>query len=140
MVGVLIVVGISFQFGATLNASGDEVLAEPYSTLAVVGVMLFVSGYQVGFGPIAWLLISEIFPLAYRSQAMSIAVLLNFGTNLLVAVTFLSFSNLVGPFVSYYIYAGIAAFAFIFVYKFLPETKGQTLEQIQKSMKMNLGF
>ena len=46
-----------------------------------------VSGYQIGFGPIAWLMISEVFPLRTRGTALSLAVAVNFGCNLLVTFT-----------------------------------------------------
>ena len=44
----------------------------------IIGMFLYIGGYQVSFGPIAWLLISEIFPLGVRDQAISVAVFTNF--------------------------------------------------------------
>jgi hypothetical protein len=48
--------------------------------------LLFVGGYQIGYGPITWLVLSEIFPLKTRSTALSVGTLANFGSNLIVAL------------------------------------------------------
>merc|ERR1712100_718496 len=77
---------------------------------------------------IAWLLISEIFPLRHRSKAFSIATFVNFGSNLLVALTFLSLNDAFGQSGCFFMYTAIAGVAFVFIYFKVPETKGKTLE------------
>jgi len=56
----------------------DVGLPKPWAYATVCGLMVYVSGYQVGFGPIAWLLIAEVFPLQARGAALSIAAVVNF--------------------------------------------------------------
>jgi hypothetical protein len=96
--------------------------------------MLYVVGYQIGFGPIVWLLISEIFPLRVRGPAMSIAVLMNFATNLVMTFTLESLLQVLTPPGVFFMYAGLTVFALIFVQLRCPETKGKTLEEIEAIM------
>jgi hypothetical protein len=81
-------------------------------------MMVFVSGYQLGFGPISWLIISEIFPLRVRSKALSIAVICNFGANLIVTLTYLTLQNLLTIAGAYFLYGGIAILSLVFVIHF----------------------
>ncbi|PKA61927.1 D-xylose-proton symporter-like 3, chloroplastic [Apostasia shenzhenica] len=59
-----------------------------FSLLAVGALLLYVGSYQVSFGPISWLMVSEIFPLRTRGRGISLAVLVNFGSNALVTFAF----------------------------------------------------
>ena len=83
MLVALVVLSIAFQF-AQPGADGTATLATGWPPAVVIAFVAYVCGYQVGFGPIAWLLISEIFPLRTRTRALSAAVLVNFGFNLLM--------------------------------------------------------
>ena len=92
----------------------------------------------MGFGPIAWLLIAEVFPLRTRTRALSLAVVANFGFNL--AMTFALeplqafFGRLVpghGQAVLFYLYAALCVVSLLFVHSCVLETKGKTLEQIE---------
>ena len=58
----------------------------PNTNAIIACILAFVGSYQLGFGPITWLILSEIFPLRIRSAAVSIGTLANFGSNLLVAL------------------------------------------------------
>ena len=59
--------------------------------VGIIGlIFLYIAAYQISFGPIAWLLISELFPLEVRGQAVALAVQANFASNMLVALLFLS--------------------------------------------------
>ena len=98
-------------------------------------------GYQVGFGPIAWLIISEVFPLRTRSYAISSAVCVNFGANLLMtfSLTYLqgAFDALApGKGASYLfgLYAALCALSLWFVATCVPETRGKSLEQIEAEL------
>ena len=104
--------------------------------------MVYVSGYQVGFGPIAWLLISEVFPLKTRGKAISCAVTLNFGFNLLVTFTlqllqdaFNSLSPGRGQALLFILYSAMCVASVVFTFFCVPETKGKTLEEIEALLK-----
>jgi SP family galactose:H+ symporter-like MFS transporter len=104
--------------------------------LSVVGLMLYVGSFAIGLGPVFWLLISEIYPLKVRGLAMSVASEANWGTNLVVALTFLTLIQAVGKSGTFLFYALAGIGAWIFVYLLLPETKGRTLEEIEAHWRM----
>jgi len=122
MVSSLVLLGVSFYLTSLLGVLGD---------LATVGLMVYVASFAIGLGPVFWLLVSEIYPLKVRGLAMSIASEANWGSNLIVALTFLTLIQFIGRSGTFWFYAVIGAFAFVFAYLLVPETKGRTLEEIE---------
>mmetsp|Transcript_10113 Transcript_10113/g.13238 ORF Transcript_10113/g.13238 Transcript_10113/m.13238 type:complete len:206 (+) Transcript_10113:1101-1718(+) len=98
----------------------------------LAAMFLYIGGYQVGFGPIAWLLISEVFPLELRGKAISIAVVINFFTMTLMTFEFPIEIEYLGTSITFLIFAAIDAYALYFIFKNVPETKGLSLEQIEQ--------
>jgi len=96
----------------------------------LISLMVYVTGYQIGFGPISWLMISEIYPLKIRSKALSIAVVANFGSNIVMSYTYLSISTALSEGV-FLLYGCIAIGALFFIFFVVPETKGKSLEEIE---------
>ena len=86
----------------------------------------------MGFGPISWLLISEIFPLEVRGKAVSIAVVTNFFWNTVVTFLFPVELAYIGSSPTFYVYAGVLIAGIYFIYKRVPETKGMSLEEIEE--------
>lgn len=99
----------------------------------LLALFLYIGGYQVGFGPIAWLLISELFPNYARTKAVSVAVVTNFLTNLIVTFIFPSEIEYLGSALTFGIFALLSVYAYRFVSRHVPETKGLTLEEIQRN-------
>jgi len=118
----LAALGAAFHFKQLSNSVGD---------IAVGSLVVYVACFAFGLGPVFWLLISEIYPLAVRGAAMSAATVANWAMNLVVAVTFLTLVHVVGRSSTFWIYGAITVCAWIFIYKLVPETKGKTLEQIE---------
>jgi sugar porter (SP) family MFS transporter len=102
--------------------------------VAVVSVAAYVGFFAIGLGPIFWLLIAEIFPLALRGRAMSLATVANWGFNLIVAVTFLDLVGALGSAGAFLVYAVLSVAALCFVALMVPETKGRSLEQIEDAL------
>lgn len=98
----------------------------------LVALVLYIGGYQLGFGPIAWLFISEIFPLEVRGKAVSLAVITNFFWNGVISLIFPTEVALIGPSATFAVYGVILIIAIIFIQRFVPETKGLTLEDITR--------
>lgn len=126
-VGIL---GAAFQF---------QQLASVKSYLAVGGLVVYVASFAFGLGPIFWLLISEIYPLKIRSVAMSAVTVTNWGSNLVVAVTFLTLSGVLGRGGTFWLYGVVGIAAWVFVYRLVPETKGKSLEQIEAHWRGDKG-
>ncbi|HXW61720.1 MAG TPA: sugar porter family MFS transporter [Candidatus Acidoferrales bacterium] len=99
--------------------------------LSLLCVMAYVACFAISLGPIFWLMIAEIYPLKLRSRAMGLATMANWGSNLLVALTFLSLLHTLGRPWTFWLYAIVGVVAWIFVLRMVPETKGKTLEQIE---------
>uniref|UniRef100_A0A1J3F192 D-xylose-proton symporter-like 1 n=1 Tax=Noccaea caerulescens TaxID=107243 RepID=A0A1J3F192_NOCCA len=100
-------------------------------TVAVAALLLYVGCYQISFGPIGWLMLSEIFPLKLRGRGISVAVLVNFGTNAFVTFAFSPLKELLGAGVLFCAFGVIAVLSLFFIYFIVPETKGLTLEEIE---------
>ena len=95
-------------------------------------MMAYVASFAISLGPIFWLLISEIYPLKIRSSSEGLAATFNWGSNLVVTLTFLSLVRWMGASQTFLLYALFAVAAWIFSYRFVPETKGRTLEEIER--------
>ncbi|KAM8913383.1 solute carrier family 2, facilitated glucose transporter member 10 isoform 1-T4 [Spinachia spinachia] len=102
--------------------------------IILVCMMAVVSAYSVGFGPMTWLLLSEIFPAAIRGRAFAFTNCFNWAANLLVTFTFLDFIDSVGLSGMFLLYGITAVAAGLFFYFVLPETKGKTLEEVDKEL------
>ena len=104
---------------------------------ALVFILLYIAGFAMSWGPVMWVLLSEIFPNSIRS-AMSLATATVWITDLIISWSFPVLDDnawLTEKFhhgFAYWIYALICILAVIFVWKKVPETKGKTLEQIEK--------
>lgn len=118
---------------AVLNFTGDV------ATLAVPTMVLiacYILGFALSWGPIAWVLIGEIFPLSVRGIGSSFGSAANWLGNFVVSQFFLMLlamfgNNVGGPFT---IFGVFSALSIPFVLRFVPETKGKSLEQIEEEM------
>ncbi|KAJ1354425.1 udp-glycosyltransferase [Parelaphostrongylus tenuis] len=99
---------------------------------AIVFVLLFVISFATGPGSIPWFFVSEIFASSARGNANSIAVMVNWTANLIVGLTFLSLNNALSQY-SFLVFTGFLSFFIFFTYRFVPETKGKTVEEITAS-------
>jgi MFS transporter, SP family, galactose:H+ symporter len=102
--------------------------------VAVASVAAFVGFFAIGLGPVFWLLIAEIFPLAVRGRAMSLATVANWSFNLIVSATFLNLVGAVGSAGAFLVYAVLSLVALAFIALMVPETKGRSLEQIEAAL------
>ena len=100
-------------------------------------IILFIAAFGMAIGPIGWLFCSEVFPNRVRGRAMSAAAMCIWISCYIVAQTFpmLNDNPSIGPAKTFWIYAAVSLFSFVFVLLFIPETKGQTLEQIERYWK-----
>jgi SP family galactose:H+ symporter-like MFS transporter len=100
--------------------------------VSVLSLMSYVSFFAIGLGPIMWVVISEIYPLQVRGRAMGIATFANWLFNYLVSLTFLDLIEILGSAGTFFLYAVIGICALLFIYRFIPEMKGKSLEEIEK--------
>lgn len=98
----------------------------------LAAMVVYIGGYQVGFGPIGWVLISEVFPLSVRGQAVALAVQMNFLFNMVVQFVFPILQNWIGLNITFAIFAVLTSYSIYFVKTKVPETKGLSLEEIEQ--------
>ncbi|KAJ3704558.1 hypothetical protein LUZ61_008263 [Rhynchospora tenuis] len=130
----LLIGGVSgIVFSLFLLAAYYKILSS-FPLVAVGALLLYVGSYQISFGPISWLMVSEIFPLRTRGRGISLAVLLNFGSNALVTFAFSPLTEMLGPDNIFILFGAIALVSLIFVFLNVPETKGLSLEEIESKV------
>jgi SP family xylose:H+ symportor-like MFS transporter len=116
---------------------GFSFYADNTGIAALIFMLLYIAGFAMSWGPVTWVILSEIFPNSIRG-AMSIPVATLWISNLIVSWTFPMLNDNVwlterfNHGFSYWIYGFMCLLAFLFIWKFIPETKGRTLEEIEK--------
>lgn len=124
MAATLLVLSGAFYAGASGNLAW----------IAVASVAAFVGFFAIGLGPVFWFLIAEIFPLAVRRRAMSLATVANWVFNLIVSATFLDLDAAVGSATAFLLYGALTLAALAFVALMVPETKERSLEEIEAAL------
>jgi SP family galactose:H+ symporter-like MFS transporter len=124
--------GMTVSLGILSLAFHISVRSGALAWLAVISMMAYVASFAISLGPIFWLLISEIYPLKIRSSSEGLAATFNWGSNLVVTLTFLTLVQRFGASRTFLLYALFAMAAWIFSHQYVPETKGRTLEEIER--------
>lgn len=101
-----------------------------YSWMTILGLLLYLFFFAPGLGAMPWTINSEIYPLWARSTCFSVATSFNWAFNLLVSMTFLTLTEAVTKYGTFYLYAGLSSLGWLFFFFFLPETKGKSLEEV----------
>lgn len=107
--------------------------ALPYIVLALT--ITFLAFQQGAISPVTWLMLSEIFPLRLRGLGMGVTVFCLWGINFLVGLTFPVLLSSIGLSTTFFVFVVLGIGAILFVKKFLPETKGLTLEELEQSFR-----
>ncbi len=126
---LLIVGSLGMMFG--MAALGTLTFMDSIGIAALVAIILYTASFMMSWGPICWVLISEIFPNTIRGKAVAIAVAAQWLANYAVSSTFMPLSewSLGG---TYFIYGTFCLLSIIFVWRWVPETKGKSLEDMTR--------
>ncbi|HEU4625874.1 MAG TPA: D-xylose transporter XylE [Steroidobacteraceae bacterium] len=133
----LLILG-ALVMAASMIALGFLFSSGHVGVAALVAVVTYIAGFALSWGPVVWVLLSEIFPNAIKGKAMAIAVAMQWIANLFVSWSFkvLDGSSALNAMFNhgfaYWIYGVMSVLAALFVLRFVPETKGRTLESIQE--------
>lgn len=109
--------------------------------LALLAMLIYIAGFAMSWGPVTWVILSEMFPNSIRSKAMALAVATQWIVNYIVSFTFPILDNhpvLVELFnhgFAYWIYGCMSILAAFFIWKWVPETKGKSLEALEELWK-----
>ena len=115
----LVIIALEFSFG-----SGQGILI-------LIMLCIYMASLALSINAVIWVLIGEIFPNKIRGSAMSIVTFTNWGANFLIAFTFPWFIDKIGIGGGFFTFAWMCLVATIFFNKYVPETKGKSLEEIE---------
>lgn len=132
----LLIIG---SLGMAVGAIGVTFADNLPGILGAVSIMVYSASFMFSWGPICWVLISEIFPNTIRGAAVAIAVAFQWISNFAVSSTFVTLYTW-SPDFTYGMYATFCILAALFVWKLVPETKGKTLEEMTALWQRKKGF
>lgn len=120
------------KLGSAVTDSTSVTAGQPdLSWLALASMAVFISGFAIGWGPIPWLIMSEIFPAKARGFASAMVVLSNWGMAFVVTKTFQDMLTSLTSAGTFWLFSSTCVVNILFTVFFIPETKGKTLEQIE---------
>lgn len=128
----------ALAMAASMAGLGCALMGQDKGYLSLACMLVYIAGFAVSWGPVTWVLLSEIFPNQIRDKALALAVAAQWIANYLVSWTFPIMNDnpaLVAQFhhgFPYFVYACMAVLAALFTWKFIPETKGRTLEELEE--------
>lgn len=130
IIGAIVMAISMFSLGGAFWLGGRGMIA-------LVCMLVYTAGFAVSWGPVTWVLLSEIFPNQIRGKAMAVAVAAQWIANYLVSWSFPILND--NPYLvehfkhgfAYWIYGVMSILAALFMWKFVPETKGRSLEQME---------
>ena len=138
MAASLIVVGGAFQFIEAVAPAAQASVSSAPSVAGIVtllGLVAFIVSFAFSLGPVVWTVINEIFLGRVRGRAVAVCTAVNWGSAFLVSQFFLSLVGAIGSSATFWLFAAFSVVGWVWVYVYVPETKGQSLEQIQQIWK-----
>lgn len=133
----LLILG-GLMMGGSMLALGTLFASGNVGTAALLAVICYIAGFALSWGPVVWVLLAEIFPNAIKAKAMALAVAMQWIANLFVSWSFKvldgnsTLNALFNHGFAYWIYGAMSLLAAAFVWRWVPETKGRSLESIQQ--------
>jgi sugar porter (SP) family MFS transporter len=128
----LVVVAVTFLIGGSHLHGGSALIA-------IAGLLIFTGSFAIGLGPVFWLLISEIYPVKIRGQAMSVATMANWGANFAVTISFLTLLGALGGAGTFFLFAGLTIVALAYFQWQVPETRNRSLHAIERELALPSG-
>lgn len=126
----LVVTAIAFSSATVDPATGDAVLSLAAGRTAFFAANTFVFFFAFSWGPVVWVLLGEMFPNRIRASALAVAAAAQWVTNFLITQTFPRLSDTIGFGGAYGLYGLFAAVSLVFVWRYVAETKGRSLEDM----------
>ncbi|MGH3253127.1 MAG: sugar porter family MFS transporter [Trebonia sp.] len=122
------------MFLTAFSFSGGENLHGASAVTAILGLLIYTGSFAIGLGPVFWLLIAEIYPLAIRGAAMSVATIANWAANFAVTISFLTIKNAIGGMGVFLLFGCLTLVALLYFWRQVPETKGRSLQEIEQDL------
>jgi sugar porter (SP) family MFS transporter len=132
MAAGMLIVALTFLIGGSHLNGGA-------AYIAIAGLLIYTGSFAIGLGPVFWLLISEIYPLKIRGQAMSVATMANWGANFVVTISFLTLLSALGDAGTFFLFLGLTIVALAYFQRQVPETRDRSLEDIERDLALPAG-
>lgn len=127
---------LALIFGtAGVSESGSLLLEGNMGLYALLAANGYIAFFAFSWGPILWVMLGEVFPNQFRGAALAVCGLLHWIANFSITMTFPIFLENIGLGLSYGIYAAFGLIAYVYVKKYVVETKGRTLEDISRDLQ-----
>lgn len=107
---------------------------------SLISLLVYVAAFSMSLGPMVYVVFSELFPTGVRGKAVSVVSAVNWATNLLISMTFLTITEKIGLPNIMFLHAAMSFALLVFVILCIPETKGRTLEEISKELAKKKPF
>jgi SP family xylose:H+ symportor-like MFS transporter len=130
---ILLMIG-SIGMAIGMFAIGGLAFMKVIGISTLVFIIIYTASFMMSWGPICWVLISEIFPNKIRGRAIAIAVAAQWAANYFISSTYPAMMEFSGG-LTYSFYGLMSLLSFLFVWKMVPETKGKTLEEMESLWK-----
>ncbi|KAI5610388.1 solute carrier family 2, facilitated glucose transporter member 6 [Silurus asotus] len=130
---------VNITSGYTHGVMNNSALTSS-TIIPLISIMFIIFGYAMGWGPITWLLMSEILPMAARGVASGLCVLVSWATAFALTQVFMHAVAAYGLFAPFLFFSVICVINIIFTAKCVPETKGRTLEEIENYFRTGRTF
>jgi SP family galactose:H+ symporter-like MFS transporter len=128
----LAVVGVAFRFIGPEGEAAPVAGPTMAGIVTVIALVVFITSFAFSLGPVTWTVINEVFPARVRGRGVAFATAVNWGSAWLVSQFFLSLVEAIGSSLTFFMFALFCVLGWAWVYRVVPETKGQSLEQIQE--------
>ncbi len=138
-VGMAVMLAVAtYAFSHAGTVDGEPNLADPYGPMALIAAHVFVFFFAISWGPVVWVLLGEMFPNRFRAPALAVAAAAQWLANFAITATFPPLSE-ISLSMTYLGYTAFAAVSVWFVLKWVPETKGRTLEDMDRTALTRTG-
>lgn len=125
----LLLIGVT---GAFFSLAGVGVMFAMGSKLVIIPLLCYVASFAFSYGPVVWTIIGEIFPTRIRGAAAALGTLSLMITGFVITLTNPLLIEKISAAGTFFLYAALTIPAILFIWKYVPETKGKTLEEIEK--------
>ena len=129
----LLTVGIAFLSIEAQPAGAASAGPTLAGIVTLVALVVFIISFAFSLGPVVWTVINEVFPGRVRGRAVAVATAVNWGAAFLVSQFFLTLIEAIGTSATFWLFAFFCLVGWFWVFRTVPETKGRSLEEIEKS-------